>query len=124
MYNLLADAIVVIHFLFIIFVIFGGLLVIRWPKTAFAHFPAAVWGASVEIFGWVCPLTPLENYFSYLAGRSSYEGDFIARYIIPVIYPANLTINIQRISGILLIVINVIFYCIALCKNRRISIEQ
>jgi hypothetical protein len=119
-YNLLADAIVVTHFLFIVFVICGGLLVIRWPWMAFAHLPAAVLGAAVEIFGWICPLTPLENHFLTLAGESTYEGDFIVRHLIPVIYPANLTINIQHVFGVLVIIINIIFYIVALRKYKHI----
>jgi len=118
-YKVIADAIVVIHFLFIAFVIFGGLLVIRWPKVAFMHLPAAIWGVVVEIFSWICPLTPLENHFRDLAGESLYGGDFVAQYLIPVIYPVNLTTSIQKILGVLVIVINVIFYAIAIRKHRK-----
>ena len=118
MYNILADVIVGAHFLFIVFIVCGGLMVIRWPKIAFLHLPAAIWGAVVEIFGWICPLTPLENHFRSLAGNDSYEGDFIVRYLIPIIYPDNLTINIQIFLGIVVIVINVIFYSIAIHQNR------
>jgi hypothetical protein len=82
------------------------------------HLPAAVWGAVVEIFGWVCPLTPLENHFRLLAGGSSYSGDFIARYLLPVIYPENMTITKQYIFGGIVIVINIIFYSIAIQKLR------
>jgi hypothetical protein len=117
-YKLLADAVVLAHFLFIAFVVCGGLLVIRWPRIAFVHLPAAVWGAVVEIFGWVCPLTPLENHFHLLAGKSSYSGDFIARYLMPVIYPENLTATIQQVFGGLVIIINLIFYIIAIQKER------
>lgn len=119
MYHLLADIIVVTHFLFILFVVFGGLLVIHWPKIAFAHLPAAVWGVFVEMFGWICPLTPLENHFRALAGESSYSGDFIVQYLIPVIYPETLTPSIQKILGVVVIVINVTVYVIAIIKNRR-----
>ena len=118
-YSLFADAVVLTHFLFIAFVICGGLLVIRWPKIAFVHLPAAVWGATVEISGWICPLTPLENHFRNLTGDTSYSGDFIARYLLPVIYPENLTTTIQQVLGILVIVINIIFYTIAIRKYRR-----
>ena len=119
MYNVLANAIVLAHFLFIAFVICGGLLVIRWPRLAFVHLPAAVWGAVVEIFGWVCPLTPLENHFRLLEGDSSYRGDFIARYLLPVIYPENLTTEIQQLLGGIVIVVNVIFYTIAIRKHKN-----
>jgi hypothetical protein len=119
-YNLLADVIVLAHFLFIAFVICGGLLVIRWPHVAFVHLPAAIWGAVVEIFGWVCPLTPLENNFRLLAGNSSYSGDFIARYFIPLIYPGNLTTTIQQLFGGMVITVNMIIYTIAVRKHKKV----
>jgi hypothetical protein len=123
LYNVLSDVIVSVHFLFILFVICGGLLVIRWPRVAFVHLPAAVWGAIVEIFGWICPLTPLENHFRDLAGKTLYSGDFVARYLLPVIYPENLTTTIQQFLGCLVIVVNIILYTIAIRKHlneRRI----
>ncbi|MGV8057909.1 MAG: DUF2784 domain-containing protein [Smithellaceae bacterium] len=118
MYNLLANATILLHFLFIVFVVGGGLLVIRWPQVFFVHLPAAVWGTAVEIFGWICPLTPLENYFRQLAGGTPYRGDFIARYFLPVIYPENLTAAMQQIFGGLVIIVNIIFYTIAVQKYR------
>jgi hypothetical protein len=118
-YNVLANAIVLAHFLFIAFVVCGGLLVIRWPRIAFIHLPAVVWGAVVEIFGWICPLTPLENHFRDLAGDASYSGDFISRYLLQVIYPENLTTNSQHVLGGLIIFINVIFYTMAILKNIK-----
>ena len=120
MYNVLANTIVLAHFLFIAFVICGGLLVIRWPRLAVVHLPAAVWGAAVEIFGWVCPLTPLENHFRLLAGNSSYSGDFIAWYLLLVIYPENLTTTIQQLLGCLVIAVNVIIYIVVIRKYRKI----
>lgn len=117
MYNVLSDIIVGVHFLFIAFVVCGGLLVIRWPRIAFVHLPAAIWGAAVEIFGWVCPLTPLENRFRMLSGENSYSGDFIARYLMPIIYPENLTTTIQQFLGCLVIVVNIILYTLAIRKH-------
>jgi len=117
-YNILANAVVLAHFLFIAFVVCGGLLVIHWPRIAFVHLPMAAWGAAVEIFGWICPLTPLENHLRQLAGGSSYSGDFIARYLIPVIYPENLTATMQQIFGVLVIAINLFFYALAI-KERQ-----
>jgi len=117
-YNVLANAIVLAHLLFIAFVICGGLLVIRWPRLAVVHLPAAVWGAVVEIFGLICPLTPLENHFRLLAGNSSYSGDFIARYLLPIIYPENLTATMQQVFGGFVIIINLIFYTIIIQKLR------
>jgi len=86
---------------------------------AFVHIPAAIWGAAVEIFGWICPLTPLENHFRDLAGETLYSGDFVARYLLPVIYPENLTTTIQHILGGLVIGVNIIIYLIAICKHRK-----
>ncbi|HOW56996.1 MAG TPA: DUF2784 domain-containing protein [Smithellaceae bacterium] len=118
MYKILADAVVLAHFLFIIFVVLGGLLVIRRPKVAFIHLPAAIWGAVVEIFGWICPLTPLENHLRQLADTGSYGGDFIARYLVLVIYPENLTATVQQLLGGLVIAVNIIFYTIAIKRQR------
>jgi hypothetical protein len=119
-YNVFASAIVLAHFLFIAFVICGGLLVIRWPQLAVVHLPAAVWGAAVEIYGLVCPITPLENHFRMLAGDTSYSGDFIARYLLFVIYPENLTTTIQQLLGCLVIAVNVIIYIVVIRKYRKV----
>ena len=124
MYNVFTNAIVLTHFLFIAFVVCGGLLVIRWPRIAFVHLPAAIWGAVVEIFGWICPLTPLENHFRLLAGESSYSGDFISRYLIPLIYPENLTTSIQQFLGGLVVAVNIIIYTIAIQKRRSRNHEE
>ena len=120
MYNVLVNAIVLAHFLFIAFVICGGLLVIRWPRLAVVHLPAVVWGAAVEIYGLVCPITPLENHFRMLAGDTSYSGDFIARYLLLVIYPENLTTTIQQLLGRLVIAVNVIIYIVVIRKYRKV----
>jgi hypothetical protein len=119
-YNVLANAIVLAHFLFIAFVICGGLLVIRWPRLVVVHLPAVVWGAAVEIYGLVCPITPLENHFRMLAGDTSYSGDFIARYLLLVIYPENLTTTIQQLLGRLVIAVNVIIYIVVIRKYRKV----
>lgn len=118
MYYLLSDLIVLVHFLFIAFVVAGGLLVVRWPRLAFIHLPAAVWGALIEFTGWICPLTPLENNLRRLGGGSPYGGDFIGQYIIPVIYPANLTPVNQYILGAIVIIFNLVFYILVIRKLR------
>jgi len=110
MYSLLADAVIIIHFLFILFVVAGGLLVLRWPKAAFLHLPAACWGVFIEFAGWICPLTPLENHLRRLGGEAPYTGDFVVRYLVPVIYPAGLTAFTQYILGGLVIALNLLIY--------------
>ncbi|MEN6374620.1 MAG: DUF2784 domain-containing protein [Smithella sp.] len=124
MYRFLADAIVVVHFLFILFVVTGGMLVLRRPRLAILHLPAVVWGAVVELCGWGCPLTPLENYFRRLGGSAGYRGDFVEHYLIPLIYPANLTAETQYILGGLVIVVNLFFYLIIWRKIRIIKRQK
>jgi len=109
-YRVLADITVIIHFLFILFVITGALLALRWKKIILLHIPAVIWGAVVEYTGWICPLTPWENRFRTLAGEAVYRGDFIGNYILPVIYPGDLTRDMQIVLGTTVIFINVLLY--------------
>jgi len=120
-YSIIADIVVIIHFLFILFVVMGGVLVLRWPKLAWVHLPAVVWGALVELRGWICPLTPLENYFRDLAGKNVYSGDFIEKYLLPIIYPATITPFIQQILGTAVILFNVIIYHSIIKKYRTLK---
>lgn len=109
-YELAVDAVVVIHFLFIIFAVAGGLLLFfRW-WVVWLHLPAVVWAVLIEWKGFVCPLTPLENYFRHKAQLASYEGGFIAHYLLPVIYPGGLTQEIQYFLGGLVVTVNLLFY--------------
>ncbi len=110
LYHIAADVVVVLHAAFVVFVIFGGLLALKRPRILWFHAPAAVWGALVEFAGWPCPLTPLENWLREQAGGSSYEGDFIARYILPAVYPAGLTRELQLALGSLVVIVNLFVY--------------
>lgn len=109
-YQAAATAIALLHLAFIVFVLLGGLLVLRWPKLAWVHLPAAAWGMLIEFFGWWCPLTKWENYFLREAGRAGYSGGFVAHYIMPVIYPPGLTRGMEIAIGVLVLVINVSIY--------------
>ena len=120
-YRLLADAVVVLHIGFVIFVVVGGFLLRRWPKLIYVHVPVAIWGALIEFVGWVCPLTPLENHLRSLGGQAGYAGGFIEHYLLPVLYPHALTRNIQLLLGLLVITSNAIayfFYFRHRAKNR------
>lgn len=119
MYQLLADIVLLAHLAFIVFVLGGGLLLLRWPRLVWLHLPALIWGVFVEVNGWVCPLTPLENYFRELAGGDMYRGDFIAQYLLPLIYPAGLTPAIQQMLAGVVIVINIIIYTVIVRARRR-----
>lgn len=110
MYQLLAAAVLVLHFAFIAFVLGGGLLVLRWPRLAWLHGPAVVWGVAIEFMGWVCPLTPLENRFRTLAGDVPYSGDFIERYLLSIIYPVGLTPRAQMVLASVVLVLNGMIY--------------
>ena len=98
-YSWLADLILCMHAGFVLFVICGGLLVLRWRRIAWLHLPAATWGAIVEFSGWVCPLTPLENWLRQQAGESGYRSDFVAYYLWPVLYPDGLPRDVQLMLG-------------------------
>ena len=112
----MADLIVLIHFSFILFVIFGGLLVMKWRRLIWLHLPAAVWGALIEFFGWFCPLTTLENQLRRNNGGEGYSTGFIEHYIIPIMYPEELTRDIQIILGVAVIAINLVIYRFILKK--------
>jgi hypothetical protein len=120
-YRLAADLVVALHVLFIAFVIGGGLLVWRWHRLAWAHVPAAMWGALIEFAGWICPLTPLENALRQRAGDAGYAGGFVEHYVIPVVYPAGLTPTVQIVLGTGVIVVNLIAYGVIIARWRRVG---
>ena len=110
LYRALADLIALTHLAFIGFALFGGLLALRWQWVSWVHLPAAAWGAAVEFFGWFCPLTPLENSLRRAGGSAGYSGGFIERYLMPIIYPTELTREFQLFLGCVLVVLNVAVY--------------
>ena len=110
MYPLLADLVLIVHLAFVVFVLCGWLLVLKWRWVAWLHLPAAIWGAVVEFTGWICPLTPLENWVREQGGESAYPSDFITQYLLPVLYPGDLTRNIQLLLGTGVVVLNAVVY--------------
>ena len=110
MYPLLADLVLIVHLAFVVFVLCGGLLVLKWRWIARLHLPAVVWGAVVEFTGWICPLTPLENWLRTQAGKAGYSVDFVAFYLLPVLYPNDLTRNGQLLFGTTVLAINLSVY--------------
>lgn len=119
LYSLLADATVVLHLAFVAFVVVGGLLVLRWPRVAWAHLPAVAWGAWIEFAGWICPLTPLENWLREAGGSSAYTSSFVEHYILPVLYPSLLTRDIQYALGAAVLATNAGIYIAVLRRWRR-----
>jgi len=118
LYRFLADAVVVIHFGFVLLVVAGGFLVLRWPRAAWIQFPAAVWGVLVEWSGWICPLTPLENWLRAHGDAVGYTGGFVERYFLPVLYPASLTRGVQILLGAAALAANLIAYALVLTRSN------
>ena len=120
----LADALVALHVIFVVFAVAGGALVLWRPWIALAHLPAAAWAAWVELSASICPLTPLENRWRRAAGEAGYEGGFVEHYLMPVLYPAGLTPRLQLALGIALILVNALFYVLACRRARRQRIAR
>jgi hypothetical protein len=117
-WSFLADALVVLHFAFTTFVIFGGFLTWRWPRLIYLHVPALVWGCWVELSHSICPLTPLENRLRRLGGEAGYSGGFLAHYLGRILYPAGLTAHTQWVLAALLLALNLVAYGVFLCHRR------
>ena len=120
-YRIAADTVVLLHLAFIFFVVLGGVIVLKLPKVMWAHLPAVVWGACVELAGWVCPLTPLENSLRIADGDSGYSGGFIESYLIPVVYPSGLSRSIQLLLGVAVVVINLVWYGLLVARRWKID---
>ena len=119
MYELAADLTLIIHFAFILFVIFGALLFFITTKIIFIHIPAFIWGSYIELTNSICPLTYLENWFLHKANLTTYSEGFIQNYLVPIVYPVSLTKNLQIYLGIALIVINIVFYAFIFNKLKK-----
>jgi len=111
-FRILADTLVFLHLFFVLFVVLGGLLVLRRRRWAWAHLPAMVWGTLIEFGNWVCPLTPLENRMRILGGEAGYAGGFVERYVIPLLYPGQLTRTHQVVLGCVVILVNLFVYAL------------
>jgi len=118
-YRLLADAVLLAHAAFVVFVVLGGLLVLRWPRLAWIHLPVVAWGAGIEFAGAICPLTPLENHWRAIAGEQGYSGGFVEHYVFGLLYPEGLTRNAQLALGLLVLVVNATVYTVAWRRRAR-----
>lgn len=116
-YRWLADLVVVVHVAFVAFVVLGALAVMRWPRVAWVHVPAAIWGVLVEVLGWTCPLTPLENAWRARAAGAGYQGGFVEHYVLGALYPADLTRAVQWGLGALVLVLNAVAYGVLLARR-------
>ena len=119
LYRIAADLVVAVHLGFVLFVMLGALLAIRWPRIVWGHVPAAIWGAVIEFGGWICPLTPLENYLRSRSGSATYAGDFVEQYVLPLLYPPVLTRDIQTVLGGIVLAVNASVYWVLIRRYRR-----
>ncbi len=117
-YRALASLVVVVHGAFIVFVIMGGLLVLRHPALAWLHAPAAVWGTLILFGGWTCPLTPFENWFRMRGGKRGYEGGFIDHYFLPAAYRSGWTRGSQMWFGFIVLALNLAVYVLLIVRSR------
>ena len=117
--RLAADALLIAHLAFIVFVLAGGFLVLHRRIWAAAHLPALAWGAFAELTGTVCPLTPLESSLRRAAGSTGYEGSFIEHYLVPLIYPDALTPRVQVVLGLVVLLVNAPVYALVWRQWRR-----
>lgn len=117
-YALLADIVVGVHFGFVAVAAAGGFLVLRRPPLAWVHLPVLAWAAGVELFGWPCPLTPLEQALRRAAGEAGYAGGFLSHYLWPLLYPPGLTRTHQMLVAAGLLALNGAVYG-ALWRRRR-----
>jgi len=123
-YRVFADVVLIVHLAFVVFVVLGGLLALRWPRAAWLHVPAAAWGAFVEFTGRVCPLTPLENALRTRGGEAGYSGGFIDHYVVALLYPDGLSRGMQIAIGALVIALNVAVYGLLLRRLKRSRATQ
>jgi hypothetical protein len=124
MYRALADAVVILHFLFVAFVVLGGFVAWRWPCVAWLHLPAAVWGVAIEFGRWVCPLTPLEDALRARAGLAGYSGGFVEHHVLPGLYPVGLTPPRQVTLGALALLVNLVAYGLLLRRPHHRDVDR
>lgn len=117
--GLAAEAVLIVHLLFILFVMLGAIGVMRWPRLLWLHLPAVAWGIYIEFSGKICPLTPLENHLRHLAGQAGYQGDFISQYLLPILYPPGLDSATQWMLGGLVILVNLVLYGLMVVRARK-----
>jgi hypothetical protein len=120
-YRLSADLVLIIHLAFVLFVLLGGVLVLRWGRLLWLHLAAVFWAVLIEFVGIICPLTPLELALRQRAGQPGYEGDFIEHYVTALLYPAGLTRELQIWFGFAALLPNVLFYGYLVVRRRRPS---
>jgi len=119
LFNVLAKAVLILHAAFVVFVLFGGLLALRWRRLPWWHLPSVLWVILIELNGWICPLTPLENRLREAAGAQGYSGGFIEHYLLPLVYPPGLTPGLQALFAAIVTGVNIVVYGLLWRTRRR-----
>ena len=119
MYELAANLTLIVHFAFILFVVLGALLFFVSTKIVFTHIPAFIWGSYIELTHSICPLTYLENWFLHKSNLTTYSEGFIQNYLVSIVYPTNLSKDLQIYLGITIIVVNMIIYGFIISKLKK-----
>lgn len=109
-YRALADFVLLLHMAFVLFAALGGVLAFKWRRVTWFHIPAALWATLIELIGWECPLTPLENWLRRKGGEAGYQTGFIERYLLPLIYPAPFPRTLHVVLGLLVLGVNLAIY--------------
>jgi len=117
--RVLATLVVLVHMAFVVFVVAGGVLALRWPRVAWVHLPAALWGAMIALAGFICPLTPLENWLRVRGGAAAYDTGFLEHYLLPILYPVALSRGVQVATGVFVVLMNALVYWRVLRETRR-----
>ncbi len=118
-YEVIADGVVLAHAAFVVYVVLGGLLTLKWRRCAWVHVPCALWGTLIEFAGWVCPLTPLENWLRVRASETAYTGGFVEQYLLPALYPDRLTRSAQVLLGAAVLALNACVYGFLILRWQR-----
>lgn len=108
--RVLATLVVLVHMAFVAFVVAGGALALRWPRVAWIHLPAGLWGAMIALAGVICPLTPLENWLRVRGGAQAYDTGFLEHYLLPILYPVAMTRGLQLATGVFVVALNAVVY--------------
>ena len=117
-YVYLADLVMLVHLAFIVFVLLGALLIVRWPKVIFLHLPSVVWAMWIQFQGGYCPLTPLENWFRQEGGQDGYDSGFVEHYVGSLIYPGDISLTMHIYLGVFVLVLNMVIYLLVIRKIR------
>ena len=124
LYNFFADLVLLLHGFFALFVLLGGFFVLWKLSVAWYHVPAVFWAACIEFFGWICPLTPLENMLRRKGSVPGYDAGFVEHYIVPILYPATLTRHMQFNLGIIVLSLNIVIYFTVWLKRQKAGSGQ